>query len=349
MKTAGAYVRLFAQARKREGENIPVLAMVFRLIFWLLKYRSGVVTFFVMNLHKKGSTMRTILTHNRFMRIHNRLNPEYYRVILEDKYIFYQYFRNSGFPVVEIKGLIENGHIKRLDANKTEPFDNIVNYNLNCYIKKHSSWGGNQIYKLEIQEKRITLNHKPSDINEIRRKVTDHIFIMQDTIVQHPELDRLNPSCVNTLRLITIHNGQRVENFSNMLRIGVKNSLVDNLSQGGLGCTIHSNGTLHETAYDKCGINKWITHHPDSNVAFDEFKIPFYKEALDLVIKMHETFLCLFIIGWDVAITETGPVVLEGNPLGEVMYLQSFYGKGIRDIFIPYSRSFRKAKASLLN
>jgi hypothetical protein len=240
-----------------------------------------------------------------------------------------------------VLGFILNDKIFWIKEKKYEPIDNIINYELDCYCKMHTKWGGQDVYKVEIHNKGININNKLSNCIELKKIVSGAVFVLQKTLKQHPEMNRINSSCVNTIRTITIHDGRDANNFINYLRIGVGNSIVDNISHGGLGCGIHDDGTLFETANDKDGSNAWITHHPDSKVEFSSFKIPFYKEALELVVNMHQCFHCFFIIGWDVAITESGPVIIEGNPVSELLYEQSLHG-GLRMKYLQFANSYKE-------
>jgi hypothetical protein len=57
--------------------------------------------------------------------------------------------------------------------------------------------------------------------------------------------------------------------------------------------------------------------------------------VFDLTIKLHRALHCFFIIGWDIAITENGPVVIEGNPLGNILWPQILEG-GKKKGFLNY-------------
>ncbi len=56
-----------------------------------------------------------------------------------------------------------------------------------------------------------------------------------------------------------------------------------------------------------------VACHPDSGVVFDGFVVPRFFEAVDLVKACHSLLPGLHSIGWDVAVTPEGPVLLEGN------------------------------------
>ena len=56
-----------------------------------------------------------------------------------------------------------------------------------------------------------------------------------------------------------------------------------------------------------------VTHHPDTGVALDGYPLPDYQAAKDLVCRFHEDLDGLLTVAWDVALTPSGPVVIEGN------------------------------------
>lgn len=59
-----------------------------------------------------------------------------------------------------------------------------------------------------------------------------------------------------------------------------------------------------------------ISHHPDTGVDLTEVIVPYWREALDLVVRAHRDvpeFARFAFLGWDVAIVEEGPVLIETN------------------------------------
>jgi hypothetical protein len=62
---------------------------------------------------------------------------------------------------------------------------------------------------------------------------------------------------------------------------------------------------------------------------------------------MHNAFHCFFMIGWDVAITEAGPVIIEGNPLVSIAYGQWLYG-GFKTKILEYAVQYSGSKGSWL-
>ena len=71
-------------------------------------------------------------------------------------------------------------------------------------------------------------------------------------------------------------------------------------------------GVLHITARKEEFGGKEFTHHPDSKFNLGGFKIPFFKEACMLAISTVE-YIPDRWIGWDIAITPGGPIIIEAN------------------------------------
>jgi hypothetical protein len=56
-----------------------------------------------------------------------------------------------------------------------------------------------------------------------------------------------------------------------------------------------------------------LASHPDTGVLFSGFAIPRWHDACALAVSAARQFAPIRTVGWDIAITPTGPVVVEGN------------------------------------
>lgn len=159
-------------------------------------------------------------------------------------------------------------------------------------------------------------------------------FVVQKGLRNHPDIDRIYPSSINTIRLVTIKNpsSNKVEPFAAILRIGAHGHRVDNWAMGGLAVKINENGALASEGFYKPGYGTKTNTHPDTQVAFDNIKIPYYNECIELCCKFHQR-LAIHSIGWDVAITPDGPSIIEGNDNWEISLMQVSCGP-LRNKFI---------------
>lgn len=138
--------------------------------------------------------------------------------------------------------------------------------------------------------------------------------IVEEFIQQHPELNRLSPSAVNTVRIFTQLNNQgEVEILGCRLRISV-NSTVDNMAAGNLAAPIDmETGIIGGPGVYSDITKPEMERHPITNIKIPGFQIPFWRETLDMVRKAALLQKENRSIGWDIVITEKGPGLIEGN------------------------------------
>ena len=134
---------------------------------------------------------------------------------------------------------------------------------------------------------------------------------------QLPDLNILNPSSLNTIRIDTfIDKNGGIEVISAHIRMSINNLYVDNIGSG--GCYVGINlktGELKKYGYSTINITgvKPLTEHPVTKTVFENFRIPFIPQVIELVIKTASYMPGLRLVGWDVAIADSGPVLIEGN------------------------------------
>ena len=87
---------------------------------------------------------------------------------------------------------------------------------------------------------------------------------------------------------------------------------MDNMENSGLCCPIDQDtGRICGVAHTSALIN--YDKHPYTGVELIGFKVPYVKEAIDLVKKAALEVPEVKFVGWDVCITPDGPVIIEGN------------------------------------
>ena len=157
-------------------------------------------------------------------------------------------------------------------------------------------------------------------------------FILQKAIHQHPAVAKLNETAINTLRIITIKSGENdYKVLGGGIRIGnSRTGNVDNWAAGGIFVNIDENtGKLSEKGVYKPKYGTTDTK-TESGIIFKDYVIPYYQEVKEIVCKAHKYFYNVDSIGWDIAITESGPVFIEGNDNWEISLIQGGLKKGLR-------------------
>ncbi|MBN2861769.1 MAG: hypothetical protein JXN62_01315, partial [Bacteroidales bacterium] len=124
-------------------------------------------------------------------------------------------------------------------------------------------------------------------------------------------------SSLNTIRIDTfVDQKGNIDIISGFLKMSTDDTPVDNNTSGGCGVGIDMDmGTLKSNGYSKIKISGVgiLKEHPVTGVRFEGFAIPMMAEAKELVLKAAGLMPGLRLIGWDVGISENGPVLIEGN------------------------------------
>lgn len=165
------------------------------------------------------------------------------------------------------------------------------------------------------------------DFGELLDYYAPEGFLAEELIQQSKSMMQLNPTSVNTLRVMTIRMDDRICMYFET-RIGAMFSIVDNLSWGSLICGIdHTDGTII-SAFNKS--RKPFKTHPHTRVPVVGTKIPCFSQAVDLAKELAQYFPEYRYLSWDFALTDEGWVIVELNGKGGVCGFQEVYGCGIR-------------------
>lgn len=156
--------------------------------------------------------------------------------------------------------------------------------------------------------------------------VSKQNIIVQDVINQHSILNSIHKNSINTIRIITLLNGNSADIVSSVLRMGINGSKVDNASSGGIVCGISNSGKLKNKAFDTKG--NIYEKHPQGTI-FSTITIPNYKKCCEIAIHLANRFVATSkLISWDFSIDENGsPILIEMNmTFGEIDFHQMCNG-----------------------
>jgi len=259
--------------------------------------------------------------------------------LVADKYALGIYLTALGFPTPRILALFDRDGICWAETWKKEPLETILEReNLDVFAKEVLGGGGRDVFPLQVQEGKLILAKQNVTVGEFWDKLYGR-YILQQRVKQHPAVSRLYPNSVNTIRLVTILRGTIPEVLGAGVRVGIGGNYVDNLHCGGLvGGIDLPTGRLSRYFIEGNKYRK-LTHHPDTKEAFGEITYPFVPEAVQLCLRIHSFFYGMHSVGWDVALSEEGPVILEANDEWDFPLLQMVNG-GLKERF----HSYRPAK-----
>lgn len=294
-KTA-SFRRFFQYAGIAAKEaGISPVRTVFDSAYCIFRYGVGYQDYRVFGFARRNAKQRkTYFTYGHNVAMTKKMNNPEDRKILDDKCAFLERF--GQFLGRDWMDLRKN------DANALAAFcvgkDSI-------FVKETDSFGGSGAAKIDVNEQ--------TDFSALYEKLCNAgQYLVEDAICQHEEMNRLCAKSVNTVRIVTVTTPKGVEVAYALVRIGSGQKAVDNICAGGMYTVLDEKGLMRFPAFcdrDACYYEK----HPVTGTQFAGFQIPCYKEAVDMCRKAARLVPGLRYIGWDVAITTNGPVLVEGN------------------------------------
>lgn len=136
--------------------------------------------------------------------------------------------------------------------------------------------------------------------------------LLEEVIVQHPAVSAVYPDSVNTVRCVTIYKDGEIHFVGTCFRIGNHGNVVDNFSSGGMVAPVDvKTGIVTDGGIDRPK-NKFMVH-PMTGTSIVGFQFPDWQAAMDMVTEAAKIVPGLRYVGWDIAFSDKGPVMVEGN------------------------------------
>jgi hypothetical protein len=142
-------------------------------------------------------------------------------------------------------------------------------------------------------------------------------YVIQPYLVNYADLVDLSCGVLSTVRMVTIRDGRGGYAATHaVLRMPKDSSAkVDNFHAGGIAAKVDiATGELGlATDMGVRPDTRWYERHPLSGALIQGRKLPFWDETVDLARRAHAAFSAWAVIGWDIAIVDSGPTMIEGN------------------------------------
>ena len=325
----------------------PKLFIFFDMVWCGFRYGAGYKDYELIGFYKLNHKQRdSMITRGRNDKIVKKLNKKSYWHLFNNKNEFNLFFskfipRNWVFIDVEkvksSKEIYKNEEFvkfKRFIGGQSAFFAKpnsgqcgkgilkIDTISLDSFLKEHNI-DIDPGYKLpedgEIKYTAEMLKKDAGDLYNNRAKalfkylMDNELYLLEQPIIQHSKMNELNPSSVNTCRLVSIMNDKdEVTILASFVRIGNGTNVVDNFNSGGMTAKVDvKTGKILEEAVNKEGTI--FEKHPLTGTTIKGFEIPYFEEAKNMVIEAAKMSKNVRYVGWDVAITENGPTLVEGN------------------------------------
>jgi hypothetical protein len=165
-------------------------------------------------------------------------------------------------------------------------------------------------------------------LDHLLRRAETAAILVQRRIETHSALADLTSGALSTVRITTCLNERGdPEIVGAVFRMAIGgNRIVDNLHAGGIAAKVALNDGTLSSASDLGMDSKlgWLDRHPDTDAQIAGRTLPMWKESKALAVRAHRSFTDRVLVGWDVAITDYGPLIVEGNSSPDLDIMQRF-------------------------
>ena len=241
------------------------------------------------NLNKEQK--KTYVTTKSYYKLLSYLNDKEYIATMSDKIVFNKIFNKYlGREWIDLR------------VTSLEDFKKFIKNKKTIFAKPPTDFGGHGIEKIVIKEEK--------NIEDLYNRLKDKkLNLIEEEIVQHEELNKLNPYAVNSFRIVTLVKDNKAYLLANALRINIDDAIA-------IGCSdaymrLDEKGNICSRVIDD--VANIYEEHPIAKIKFSTVKIPYVKEAFDMALKAALEVPEIRYVGWDIAITKNGPVIMEGN------------------------------------
>jgi hypothetical protein len=151
-------------------------------------------------------------------------------------------------------------------------------------------------------------------------------LLVQPGLANHADIQALSAGALATCRVLTcLDETGAPEVVGAVIRMATEPGRpVDNIHAGGIAAPIDlDTGRLGPASdHGLFALRGWLDEHPATSAPITDRLLPFWAEIHNLALRAHEAFTAFIIVGWDIAVTETGPVLVEGNSGPDVDLMQ---------------------------
>ena len=270
------------------------------------------------------------------------LSDDYSRILNYDKLIFDHIARGAGLPVPEIFAVYapqrRPGPFRKL-ANVAELRDFLHGWRrFPIYCKPSYGGNGDQNFQIErwVDERAVIDGDSVVSVEELAARMTERSglgFLLMETLRPHGDIAAVAGDSISGLRIHVLRLRKGPTMFRPVWKIARRGAVVDNFQHGKSGNLFASidvsTGRIERVVYGRGHRQLVNVLHPDTGRQLTGFQLPHWQAVREMVLgEAPELFPGYLCQGWDVAICENGPVLIEVNHFVGMNLLQHPYGRG---------------------
>ena len=247
-------------------------------------------------------------------------------------------FEERNIPTAKVIAVVKNGVCMNLTRAKSIDLVDLINDKLSSetnklFFKPSGNCGGAGILVLKRVNNRLHVNGEEIDsVDAFLNKLSSaDTYVVEENIIQSAQLSHINPSSVNTLRVVVQNENDKMQIKTCILRMGRQGKEVDNSAQGGISINVDlDSGSFAPSATAEHGAGI-IPQHPDTKYVFDGNGINNWDSVKSQIESIANKLSDFKDIALDIAITDKEVILVEFNFRYGIEHQQCVIG-GVRQI-----------------
>lgn len=235
------------------------------------------------------------------------------RAELGDKRTFPGWARRHGIPAPALLATFEDGQVTWCGEPSlpdcdlfAKPSNQYGGHGALCLRRVPAGWSAGGEVVLDAE----------GVLGLLRERSHSRPYVLQRRLRPHADLHPFTTEAVPTVRAVTgIESGGRIRLLRASVRLPVAGSVVDNVTAGGMVAAVNlSTGRLEDgVIWRPDRLVQYTSIHPSSGAVVTGFQLPAWSAVTQLAEQAHRAAPTLPLVGWDIALTADGPLLLEAN------------------------------------
>lgn len=341
-KRGRKFIRLWRQlATVAAHAGRPTIALLprFARLYFRDRYAPGEILRMEL-LERPRSALGEYISKERMLGIQARLNPPAHAPVTEDKLQFQAFCTAAGLPIPHgVAGLtLEPGQenaaaVAALEAIPPGPL----------FLKPVKGFQGKDVQSLDRVTGGFLLvdgSHRTAAalVAELAANPRFRSWMVQERVTNHAQVLAISPTAaVQCLRIVTlVADDGSVHVLGAQWRLAGAAAIKDNFAAGSEGnylCNVTvPDGVIREAVrLSDCGTRmEEVDRHPLTGVRFRNLPVPLWAEASALACRAAALLPPTRTLGWDIALTPVGPVIIEANRKWAPQNLDGLMGERLR-------------------
>ncbi len=295
----GALINKVNSISKKTGKSKA--AVFLDMVSCARKHGAGYMDYDLYEMYNLTEEQRkTYMTRARSNEIYKKYNNPKRVEYLDDKTIFNDLFKD---------------YIKRDWVEMSDPKEKVIEFlskHEKFFAKPSDATGGFGIEMINTSDYE-SLDALYDYLLSLDQSGEYKGFELEEAVIQAPEISAIYPMAINTVRVVTLLKDKNEPHvICAYFRIGNNGNVVDNFHSDGMTTPVDvETGTVLYPAIDKK--KNLYEVHPMTGAPIKGFVFPEWKEAIEMVKSAALVVPDVGYAGWDVAFSDKGPVLIEGN------------------------------------